>query len=288
MNKRLSVENINLQMKAGRMVLLPAYVFSIITTVLFWLQENLLWIMLFFLLTLLHFRKLPFQFIIFLILQSALVFFLLSIFHQADSLLSAGPWEGEILISEKSKWNGDTLTGMGEVRVRRNKENIFIKYKSISELEKLKLSNMLLHGGKCTVTGVFSLPPTVSNPFVFDFPRFLTTNNTSFVLDIDRIIKCDMVGNTFARSPLLFFVNNKMDGSEWTKYVLSLVLGDRSLFSEQEINIFQQTGIIHLLAISGLHVGIIIAALTFISFRVGMLREIIYICLIFFIPFTFI
>lgn len=284
MKSSISVEKVSIQIQAGRVVVLPAYIFSFITMVLVWLQENLAWIVLFFIITLLHLRKLPFQYVIFLILHSFLLYILLSIFHHDAAKLSVGPWEGKVSISEKVKWNGDTLTGMGVVISGGDKERIFIKYKSESEKEKQTLGGLLLLGEICVVSGNITTPEPTSNPFVFDFPRFLSTTNTSFILDIDHFNDCDTSGNSLTRSHLLYFVKSVMDDSQWTKYILSLVLGDRSLFSEQEINTFQRTGIIHLLAISGLHVGIIIAAFTYIGFRLGLLREIVYVGMIFFIP----
>lgn len=56
-----------------------------------------------------------------------------------------------------------------------------------------------------------------------------------------------------------------------TPLLLALVLGDRSMLTQDHWQLFSDTGVSHLIAISGLHIGLIFGCVYFLVFHVGKL-----------------
>jgi competence protein ComEC len=67
----------------------------------------------------------------------------------------------------------------------------------------------------------------------------------------------------------------KVEGANQEEHALfsALILGDRSGVSSETIQAFSSSGIIHLLAVSGLHVGLIYAAILFLLSRFRIFKE---------------
>ena len=57
------------------------------------------------------------------------------------------------------------------------------------------------------------------------------------------------------------------------QYTLALLLADRSGFSEEEWEQYKQLGLLHLLAISGLHISLMVACIERLCWRSGITRE---------------
>ncbi|MBC8923123.1 ComEC/Rec2 family competence protein, partial [Escherichia coli] len=68
-------------------------------------------------------------------------------------------------------------------------------------------------------------------------------------------------------------------------YCLSLISGEKSGFSPEMYEVYQQMGVVHLLAISGLHVNLLIGAIYFLLLKFGVTRERAITFLLVFLPF---
>jgi competence protein ComEC len=59
--------------------------------------------------------------------------------------------------------------------------------------------------------------------------------------------------------------------------MLSIILGNSNLLEEEELVLYRNLGLAHILAVSGLHIGIISGFLIFIFSRLGIKRKFNYI-----------
>jgi competence protein ComEC len=120
-----------------------------------------------------------------------------------------------------------------------------------------------------------------SNPGQFDFRSFYRSVGKSAVLHAfypDAVEVIQPAGN-WTGSQLLPFLRRKMNEIAW-RYVppeqaglaSAVLLGNREQLTSSRRELFLLTGTVHLLAISGLHVGIL-AGVFFFFFRVGLIRR---------------
>src|SRR5699024_6793941 len=86
------------------------------------------------------------------------------------------------------------------------------------------------------------------------------------------------------RDNLLNYVNDKYS-KKTSSWLNALVLGDDSFISEQTVDLFQRWNLSHILAISGLHVGLVVALLYFLLIKLNILtKEKTKLIMIFFLP----
>lgn len=105
------------------------------------------------------------------------------------------------------------------------------------------------------------------NPNEFDFVLFQQINRVYFQAFISRndLIVLETGGDkiTFTKSLLKIrkyvfkVVNSSINSSKTRQLVLALLIGDRSELDQETLQSFTNAGVVHILAISGLHVGII-------------------------------
>jgi competence protein ComEC len=124
----------------------------------------------------------------------------------------------------------------------------------------------LEYGDYLVVHGRVSIPPTRRNPYEPDVMRMLSLNNISalmYVRGYYNIERLDTRGNIFIRSiivPVRIYIADRIDTwieGESAHFLRGLLLGDRSRIDRTVRDAFVSAGVIHILAVSGLHVGII-------------------------------
>src|SRR5699024_10207635 len=121
-------------------------------------------------------------------------------------------------------------------------------------------------GSHCNISGSLSKPEPASNPHQFDYRTYLLQQGIVYQLYIDDVsdITCEP-SNVFhlmdeIRIKLFQSTLEKLDDKS-VAWLHALVLGDDSRIDEEVIDIFQRWSLSHILAISGLHVGIIVGML---------------------------
>jgi len=120
-------------------------------------------------------------------------------------------------------------------------------------------------------------PHGLSNPHGFDYEKWLFQQNigaTGYVRDSKDNARLKQPSNTtisYWREYLRDYLDKALVGSEHLGVVKALVLGDKSDITADQWRVFRQTGTSHLIAISGLHIGLI-SALVFALFRWLILR----------------
>ncbi|WP_177167265.1 DNA internalization-related competence protein ComEC/Rec2 [Salinibacillus kushneri] len=118
------------------------------------------------------------------------------------------------------------------------------------------------HGGNCKVTGRLQLPRQARNPGAFDYRSYLKAMGIYVQMNVDQSeIQCegrDWLAYSFqVKDNLLQHLEERYRPVTY-HWIQALIFGDKDLLSEEMIQEFQNWNLSHLLAISGLHVGLII------------------------------
>ncbi|MEC2054354.1 DNA internalization-related competence protein ComEC/Rec2 [Peribacillus psychrosaccharolyticus] len=164
----------------------------------------------------------------------------------------------------------DTLTG----------EQLMLQYKIKSEQEKVQLQAGLKFGVSCPITGNLAKPERRRNPNGFDYKRYLELHSIYWIFKADTLSlpTCSAAKQTFVqsirdfRSEAIIYVNEHFP-KESSGFVNALLFGDQKWIDEDELVTYQRLGLVHLLAISGLHVSFLAGFLFYLGIRVGVTRE---------------
>jgi competence protein ComEC len=137
------------------------------------------------------------------------------------------------------------------------------------------LYNELKVGNIIHFTGNFYKGNEERNPGEFDYSKYLRSNGISGIIttyDVSKIKIVDSQGNVFANT--VFVLRKKIDAEIRSLYneqssalLRGLLLADRSEISYNTKTQFINSGVIHILAVSGLHVGFIIMIYAFLFGR---------------------
>jgi len=129
-------------------------------------------------------------------------------------------------------------------------------------------------GDKCLVYGTLIKPQEARSPFQFDYKNYLLRQNIYWQIFADKVecsedrsLKAEFFDRRFEQ---LHRIGGMGQGGA---IAAALVFGERSFIEEERIDQYQMLGVIHLLAVSGLHVGLITAGVWFLLVRIGMTRE---------------
>lgn len=156
------------------------------------------------------------------------------------------------------------------------------KHKYRCTLYKEKFNYQL--GDKIDVSGLVytASDNTVFN--LFNYRKYLLSKK------INYLIKVDNVSLKSKNNNILYMAKNKMikhiSKYKSKDYLAAFLLGDTSLISEKNKENYQAIGISHLLAVSGMHVGIFVLILNFIFKKTKYKDIIIFIFLAFFLFLT--
>ena len=133
----------------------------------------------------------------------------------------------------------------------------------------------------CYWNGELERPSPARNPHSFNYRTYLWNQNTHWIFTLsnaDDFTQCQ---------PIQLTIREKLDqirqqGMNHLKVIFpeklqpiakSLLFGDRSDIEGELLESYQQLGVIHLLAISGMHVGMIVSLLWWCLLRIGLTKE---------------
>jgi competence protein ComEC len=163
---------------------------------------------------------------------------------------------------------------------RHYKEKVLIRYQINSENEKKILQNQSFYGSLCQVTGKLKKPSKAKNPNGFDYQKYLATKDIFWIIDVEQspLQNCQPI----KFSPDVFIKQLRFVGINYLKrnfpaeiagMSAALIFGDTTILDPELLSDYQRTGIVHLLAISGLHVSLFIGIIFLIGLRCGLTRQ---------------
>ncbi|SDM20497.1 DNA internalization-related competence protein ComEC/Rec2 [Bacillus sp. OK048] len=192
--------------------------------------------------------------------------------------LSDSPTTFAVEFTENTKVDGDLLQ-VTALDIK-HKEKLLIRYKIKSESEKETIKNTNFYGRICHISGQLSEPSIAKNPNAFDYRNYLASKQVFKIIESagNPLRRCAVVKST----PLTMIKELRFNSihylerhfpSEIAALSAALLFGDRSMFDPEVLMDYQKTGIVHLLAISGLHVSLLIGMVFYLGIRIGLTRQ---------------
>lgn len=193
-------------------------------------------------------------------------------FHPSQSL------HGQMILNpHQLKVNGDLLTGSALLEAEGQSERVFFRYTLTSE-EEQKVFLELNHVVKVSVEGIIEEIETARNKGNFDAKNHYLSLGIlhSFKIESLSSRKVAVKGILAAIDNLRFWLLHQVrtqKENQLKQYTLALLLADKSGFDEEVWERYKQLGILHVLAISGLHISLMVSALQKFCWRCGITRE---------------
>lgn len=161
-----------------------------------------------------------------------------------------------VIEAKQIKSEKDSIGVFGGVLVSIPRENISDQF--LDSLE---------YGVRVSLSGEIALAGTARNPGEFDMRRYLEVNDIYARIYLggrDDVVIQQKTGNWFLSYiiyPLRKNIAQNFDrflGGEESKFLKGILIGDRSEIPFETKEAFINSGVMHILAVSGLHVGMII------------------------------
>ncbi len=160
------------------------------------------------------------------------------------------------------------------------KEKLQLRYTISTEAEKMKLESNLPIGLTCIANGSLVEPEASRNENSFNYQRYLKQQNIHWILKVEHMTwnHCSVTDSSFVtrlqnfRQQGIAYVNEHFPPQS-SGFVTALLFGDQTYIDEENLTNYQRLGLVHLLAISGLHVSFLTGILFFLGIRIGITRE---------------
>lgn len=204
------------------------------------------------------------------------------------TVLSGNETTFTVMLQQPIKIDGNLFSAYA--KDKKSGEKLLLQY-SISSLEEKERLGRLTPGVICAVSGELERPRPASNANAFDYQKYLRHKGIYWRLKTDELNPHYSVQSS---GPIVFIQNLRQKGTshiyehfpeELAPLVAALVFGDRTTMAPDLLEAYEDLGIVHLLAISGLHVGMLAGLLFYVCLRLQLTREKATNILIFFLPF---
>ncbi|MGX1983150.1 DNA internalization-related competence protein ComEC/Rec2 [Thermolongibacillus altinsuensis] len=171
--------------------------------------------------------------------------------------------------------DGDQL----KTTVRSGREKLQLIYRLSSEHEQAQWQRLSI-GMNCSFTGQLEKPKRATNPYAFDYQQYLYRQRIHWLVKPNHL---DMAH--CHRSPLSLIEQlqvARQKGIDYIRahfpneasgFVQALIYGERRDIDPSLMSDYQTLGLIHLLAISGLHITLLTGGCFYILIRLGVTRE---------------
>ncbi|WP_197284460.1 ComEC/Rec2 family competence protein [Bacillus sp. JCM 19041] len=203
-------------------------------------------------------------------------FIVISTFHQSTnkSSLSGSETELAFTIYDRLHLNGNQIRGT--IKTTAGEKVMLAMY--LSNESDTQLASYR-PGQSCYASGVLKPPYSARNKYAFDYKRYLFEQRIHWTFEAKPTTLICVEGNQSVWQRLTAFRAHSIEqlfdtlpeGSRGI--VVALTFGDRRYVDPDILQAYSTLGIIHLLAISGLHVGIVSMSLFYLLIRFGITRE---------------
>ena len=175
----------------------------------------------------------------------------------------------EVLVSDKIDVNGNYMSGIGYI----NNEKVLINYIVKNEDEK-RFFREKFWGGKLVVNATIDDIPSKTNFYSFDYKKYNENRGVFKKVTINDLYKVENV-DSFGFKLLTYrnLLSLKIDREltfDKSGYFQALIFGDKSYLQRDDVSAFKNLGTSHLLAISGLHIGVLISLIYFILLKLNI------------------
>lgn len=159
-------------------------------------------------------------------------------------------------INNKSIYTNKTTTATGIITNINNtndkytiylksKENLLVKYYSKKKI------NLSL-GDKIIIKGEFYKPQNNTTRYLFNYNKYLKRKNINYIVNAHSIKKINSNRNIY------YYIKQKIINNLGNNpYLYIFLIGDKSLVNRESIRSYQENGISHLFAISGMHITLL-------------------------------
>ena len=159
----------------------------------------------------------------------------------------------------------ETIEGNKLKLILKNKEKIIVNYYFEKEYEKYSYQNKFHLGDYINVEGELVEPTSPSTENLFDYKKYLYHQKIYFIMKASNIKKIKDNKNVY------YNIKNIMTNlTNKNAYLKTFILGDKSLLSTKIITSYQENGLSHLFAISGMHITLLSSLITKILKRFNL------------------
>ncbi len=143
----------------------------------------------------------------------------------------------------------------------KNKENFIINFKVGNKL-KFTLGDRIL------VKGEFKRASKNTTEYLFNYQKYLERKNIFYIVDAEEIKILNKNKNIY------YFIKQALyDDFQNNPYLLTFLMGDKSLIKNNVLRSYQENGISHLFAISGMHITMFANILNIILKKLSLNEE---------------
>ena len=195
------------------------------------------------------------------ILQSKYIFFILLLITLISSLIRINLKKVDIETPFEGILENYTIDGNKLSFILKNKYSLKCTYyiKDENELKVLKNLNL---GIKLRVEGNIDNPKSNTIPNTFNYKKYLKSKNIYKVMSVENYKVINYKTN------IIYKIKNKIikkvDKYKSKRYISAFILGDKKYLDDEVKNRYQELGVSHIFAISGMHVSLITGILFFI------------------------
>ena len=195
------------------------------------------------------------------ILQSKYIFFILLLITIISSLIRINLKNVDIEASFEGVLENYTIDGNKISFILKNKYSLKCTYyiKDENELNFLKNLNL---GIVLRVEGNVDNPKNNTIPNTFNYKKYLKSKNIFKVMSVENYKVINYKPN------IIYTIKNKIikriDKYKSKRYISAFILGDKKYLDDDVKNHYQELGVSHIFAISGMHVSLITGILFFI------------------------
>ena len=156
--------------------------------------------------------------------------------------------------------------------VKRNKHWIPVSGKAITYFEKDSLSKNIYYGDRLIISACFADVKPPQNPGEFNYKKYLSLQSVFTqgyvksgrweIFDHNKGSVFKSLALEIRNKFLKIFENNNIKGDEYA-VASALILGYTEKIDSDLISVYQGSGALHILCVSGMHVGVVFIVLNF-------------------------